>query len=211
MKKYFTLIEIERDLGVSIEELIQYAAHDELKISVIAQNWSGSSTDSLADTVLTGPVDLVASDLLQSFGADHTIVRKVQLHDEEAFVTLDTPVDLRRGLHFVTKGELERFRTEHCSAVQERESGSPPYLDPSHPMQSYELQTAIHAWLALYVAGEFKRPGLGHKIQIGTWLRKHHSELTDAARERIATVVNPNKVGGNRTKKKNKPTDANSS
>lgn len=209
MKKYFTLIEVERDLGVSVQELIQFAAHDELTISVIAQDWSGSSIGSLADTILTGPVNLVASDLLQSLGADHTTVRKVQLHDEEAFVTLDPPVNVQRGIHFVTANELKRFRTEHCGAVPEPEI--PPYLDPSHPMQSYELQTAIHAWLALYVAGEFKQPGLGHKIQIGTWLRKHHAELTDAARERIATVVNPNKVGGNRTRTKSKPTNANSS
>ena len=52
MKRYFTLIEIERDLGMSIEELIQHAAHNELTISVIAQDWSGSSTNGLADTVL---------------------------------------------------------------------------------------------------------------------------------------------------------------
>ena len=66
MKKYFTLIEVERDLGMPIEDLIQHAAHDELTISVIAQDWSGSSTNGLADTILEGLVDLDSRDLLQS-------------------------------------------------------------------------------------------------------------------------------------------------
>ena len=204
MKKYFTLIETERDLGMPIEELIQHAAHHELTISVIAQDWSGSSTGSLADTILKGPVNLVASDLLQSFGADHTTVRKVQLHGEDTIVTLDPAVDVQRGLHFVTKNELERFRTEHCNAAPELDLATPPYLDPSFPIQSDELQIAIRAWTALYVDRGYDPKGLGHTTQIEAWLSKHYPKprLTITARKRIATVVNPNKMGGNPITKK---------
>lgn len=203
MKKYFTLIEIERDLGIPIEELIQHAAHSELTISVIAQDWPGSSTNGLADTILEGLVDLDSSDLLQSLGADHTTVRKVKEHNSDGFVTLDAPVIVQRGLHLVTAAELEHFKTEHCNIEPEQGWVIPPYLDPEYSIQSGELQVAIHAWTALYVDGGFKPKSLGHIEQIKVWLRKHHPDLTKTARERIATVVNPNKGGGNPKTKKN--------
>jgi len=202
MKKYFTLIEIERELGIPIEELIQHAAHNELTISAIAQGWSGSSTNGLADTILEGLVDLDSSDLLQSLGADHTTVRKVKEHSSDGFVTLDAPVIVQRGLHLVTADELKRFGVEYCGTETEREWADPPYMDPTYSIQSDELQIAIRAWLAQYVDGGFKPKGLGHIEQIKIWLRKHHPDLTDAARKRIARVVNPNKSGGNPKTKK---------
>ena len=204
MKKYFTLIEIERELGIAIEELIQHAAHDELTISVIAQDWSGSSTNGLADTILEGPVNLVSSDLLQSLGADHTMVRKVKEHNSDGFVTLDAPVIVQRGLHLVTAGELKRFRAEHCNLEPAQEWVDPPYMDPTYSIQSDELQIAIRAWTALYVDEGYDPKGLGHTTQIKAWLKKHYpnSKLTVTARERITTVVNPNKTGGNPITKK---------
>lgn len=159
MKKYFTLIEIERDLGMPIEELIQHAAHNELTISAIAQDWSGSSTNGLADTILEGLVDLASSDLLQSLGADHTTVRKVKAHNSDGFVTLDAPVIVQRGLHLVTADELKRFRAEHCNLEPEQEWANPPYLDPTYSIQSDELQIAIRAWTALYVDGGVQPEG----------------------------------------------------
>ena len=205
MKKYFTLIEIERDLGVPVEELIQYAAHDELTILVIAQEWPASSTNGLADTVLTGPVELVADDLLRSMGADCTTVRKVKVTDTEGFVTLDAPEEVLRGVHFVSADELKRFRAKHAKLEPEQELAVPPYLNSSYPIQSDELQIAIRAWTALYVDGGYNPKGPGHKIQIEAWLSKHYPEpkLTETARKRIATVVNPNKTGGNPITKKN--------
>ena len=204
MKKYLTLIEIAHDLGMPIDELIQYAAHDELTISVIAQGWSGSSTNGLADTILEGLVDLDSSDLLQSLGADHTTVRKVKEHNLDGFVTLDAPVIVQRGLHLVTAGELKRFRAEHCNIEPKQEWVIPPYLDPEYSIQSDELQVAIHAWTALYVDGGYNPKGPGHKPQIEAWLSKHYPKpkLTKTARKRIATVVNPNKDGGNPKTKK---------
>ncbi len=204
MKKYFTLIEVERDLGMPIEELIQHAAHDELTISVIAQDWSGSSTNGLADTILEGLVDLVSSDLLQSLGADHTTVRKVKKHKSDDFVTLDAPVIVQRGMHLVTAAEFKRFKAEQCPLEPEQEWVDPPYMDPTYSVQSDELQIAIRAWTALYVDGGYDPKGLGHTTQIKAWLKKHYPnpKLTVTARERITTVVNPNKTGGNPITKK---------
>ena len=204
MKKYFTLIEIERDLGIPIEELVQHAAHDELTISVIAKDWSGSSTNGLADTILEGLVDLVSSELLQSLGADYTTVRKVKKHESDDFVTLDAPVIVQRGLHLVTADELKRFGDEHRNLEPEREWVDPPYMDSTYSIQSGELQIAIRAWTALYDDRGYNPKGLGHKTQIEAWLSKHYPKpkLTKTARKRIATVVNPNKVGGNPITKK---------
>ena len=204
MKKYYTLIEVERELAMPIEDLIQHAAHDELTISVIAQDWPGSSTNGLADTILEGLVDLDSRDLLQSVGADHTTVRKVKGHNSDGFVALDTPVIVQRGLHLVTAGELKRFKAEHCNIEPEQDWVVPPYLDPEYSIQSDELQVAVHAWTALYVDGAYKPKGLGHKPQIEAWLSRHYPDprLTKTARTRIATVVNPNKDGGNPITKK---------
>jgi hypothetical protein len=208
MKKYYTLIEVERELAMPIEELIQHAAHDELTISAIAQGWSGSTTNGLADIILEGLVDLGSSDLLQSLGADHTTVRKVKEHNSDGFVTLDAPVIMQRGLHLVTADELNRFGVEYCGIETEREWADPPYMDPTYSIQSDELQIAIRAWTALYIDGGYKPKGLGHTTQIEAWLSKHYPDprLTKSARERIAMVVNPNKKGGKPKTKKDKPT-----
>jgi hypothetical protein len=71
-----------------------------------------------------------------------------------------------------------------------------PYLDPSYKegeFYSEELAAAVRAWLALYDGGKFK-PNRGHKEQIKKELMG--KGLSNAAIERIATLVNPNKDGG---------------
>ena len=76
-------------------------------------------------------------------------------------------------------------------------------LDSSHDYYSDALEAAVSAWMALYVDGGFKEKSIGHKLQIKRWLKKHRPHIpTDYAREGIATVANPDKLGGNpRTKK----------
>ncbi len=69
-----------------------------------------------------------------------------------------------------------------------------PYLDPSNKHYSEELSIAVKAWLALYDNGGRYKMGRGHKEQIKEAMDKRG--LSEAAIERIATVVNPNKDGG---------------
>jgi hypothetical protein len=69
-----------------------------------------------------------------------------------------------------------------------------PHLSRS-PYLSDELRIAVEAYTALYVSGKVAQKS-GHKELIRRWLKKHHSELSQEALERIATVVNPNKRGG---------------
>ena len=80
----------------------------------------------------------------------------------------------------------------------------PPYLDSSHEYYSEFLDIAINAWMAQYVDGGFKERSSGHKPQIKNWLMNHHSKSvkSDSARECIATVVSPDKIGGNPLLKK---------
>ena len=97
---------------------------------------------------------------------------------------------------------MKRFRAEHSKLEPEQEWVDPPYMDPTYSIQSDELQIAIRAWTALYVDSGFKPKDLGHIEQIEGWLGKHYPDLTKTARKRIATVVNPNKMGGNPKTKK---------
>ena len=79
----------------------------------------------------------------------------------------------------------------------------PPYLDPAHQWYSEDLDAAVKAWSALYVDGGFKAKDRGHIKQIMDWLRQHYPGWTDFARKGVAKTVNPNKIGGNPTTKKN--------
>lgn len=198
MKRDYDLLEMARDVGVSVEELIRYAAHDELTIFVIAQDWPASSTRGLSDTMLVGPVDLVASDLQRSMNADHTVVRQVRKRGMNECVTLDTPEEVQRGAHFVTAEELQRFKSKHREFSAKQNAELAPYLNKHHEYYSPALHAAVRAWLALFVAGEYERGKKPIIPIIEKWLMSNTEDLTSNAIGKIATVVNPNimKKGG---------------
>lgn len=198
MKRDYDLLEMARDVGVSVEELIRYAAHDELTIFVIAQDWPGSSTRGLSDTILVGPVDLVASDLQRSMSADHTVVRQVRKRDTNECVTLDTPEEIQRGAHFVTAEELQRFRRKHREFSATQNSELAPYLNEHHEYYSPALDAAVRAWLALFEDGEYERGKKPIIPIIKKWLMSNTEDLTSTTIGKIATIVNPKimKEGG---------------
>lgn len=71
-----------------------------------------------------------------------------------------------------------------------------PYCDVSHPGYSKELDVAIRVWLDV-VSNQAEKPkGQSFKKAIRKWIDKNHSDLSNEAKERIATLVNPNKNGG---------------
>ena len=139
---------------------------------------------------ISGLVDLVSDDLLQSYGADFTFVRKVVTLNEGETVALVEPIKLLRGALYVTAEEFRRFRDKHGSAAG-RTEGLPPYLDSSHSLKSPLLAIAIQAWLALFADGTFDPKGRAVKYRIEQWLAKNHGELSASARENIATLINP--------------------
>jgi hypothetical protein len=68
-----------------------------------------------------------------------------------------------------------------------------PLIDPDDEYYSEELDVAYMTWRAITKSRDkSSRP----KVQALAWLRKHWPHLSDAARERIATVVSWDKTGG---------------
>ena len=198
MKRDFDLIEMAREFDVSVEDLIRFAARDELTIFVVAQDWSASSTHGLADTVLEGPVDLVAGDLQRSMNADCTVVRRVKVPGTDDYVTLDTPAEVPRGLHFVTEDEFQRFRGKHREFITIQQKKLAPYLNSQHEYHSPALDAAVRAWLALFEDGEYERGKKPIIPIIKKWLMNNTEDLTSTTIGKIATVINPKimKKGG---------------
>ena len=183
------LAEAAMQLRTSVEKLIQFGAHGDLTISVVANDWPVQTESETAETI-SGLVNLVPSDLLQSFVAEFVLVHKVVTAHESETVMLAEPVEVLRGLLYVTAEEFRRFRDKHGSAAG-RTEGIPPYLDSSHSLKSPQLKIAIEAWSALFASGEFDPKGRAVKYRIEQWLAKNHGELSTNARENIATLINP--------------------
>jgi hypothetical protein len=183
------LAEAATQMRTSVEKLIQFGAHGDLTISVVANDWPVQTESETAETI-SGLVNLVPSDLLQSFVAEFVLVHKVVTAHESETVMLAEPVEVLRGLLYVTAEEFRRFRDKHGGAA-DCTKGMPPYLDPSHNLKSPQLAIAINAWLALFASGDFDPKGRAVKQHIEQWLAKNHGELSTNARENIATLINP--------------------
>ena len=204
-KPLYKLTELAHYVGKSVEDLVCYGADDKLTIQVIADNWpvkpTGEGSQRTEKTV-DGQVALLAADLLKALGADFTTVRQVRTGEGE-IVTLEPAQKVLHGIHYVTAAERDRLREALKPTPQPTVAASkdalPPYLDPSHKYYSDTLEAAVSAWMALYTDRGFKKRSHGHKLQIKSWLKKHRPDKvkSDYARKNIATVVNPNKVGGN--------------
>ena len=205
-KQRYNLIELAADLDTSVEELIGYGADGELTLYVIADKWPGKKagkSGSKSDFIADGQVELLPTDLLKALNSDYTEVRQVKATDGD-LVALDSPQKVERGVHFVTATERDRALEVLKPTVAAFGDALPPYLDPEHQWYSETLEAAVSAWMAQYADGGFKERSLGHKPQIKIWLKKNRSKeiKSDNARKCIATVVSPNKKGGNPLTKK---------
>jgi hypothetical protein len=88
----------------------------------------------------------------------------------------------------------ESFSSEETTR---RTQPGAPYLDKSHMYHAKELMIAVEAWTDLYEKNPPTNvPKGGHKNYINRWLRKNYPELAVRAKERIATIINPNPKGG---------------
>jgi hypothetical protein len=199
MDRIRDLCDLARDVNESPESLIRFGAIDELTIYVIAYDWPVRSNNDTQDK-LKGPVFLLAEDLHQSMNAECTTVRRVRRPSEDEVVTLDEPVDVARGIHFVTAEEAERFSRAHALTLRSI-GDTPPYLNPNHDFYSKELAVAVKAWVALFADGSFERGYSTPRQHIERWLRAGKFDLDENAMQRIATLVNPktSKKGGTRT------------
>ncbi len=208
-KKRYTLAELERDLGIPVGDLIHFGADGELTLHVIADKWPGKkagNSDTESDDAADGQVELLPTDLLKALNSQYTEVRQVKRADGDVLV-LDSTRKVMRGDHFVTAAERDRvqeaLKPTPQPTVASSKDASLPYLDSSHEYYSDTLEAAVSAWMALYADGGFKEKSLAHKAQIKSWLKKHRPDIPSAyARKGTATVVNPDKKGGNPLTKK---------
>ena len=195
MDRIRDLCDLARDVNESLESLIRFGALGELTIYVRAHGWSGRSRDGTEDK-LKGPVFLLAEDLHQSLNAEVTMVSQVRRPSDDEVVTLNEPVEVPRGVHFVSAEEAERFSREHALTLKSS-SDTPSYLNRNHDFYSTELAIAVNAWMTLFADGSFEPAGKTIRQRIELWLKARRFGLEDNAEQRIATLVNPDtKKGG---------------
>ncbi len=199
MDRLRDLCELARDVNETLESLIRFGASGELSISVIADDWAVRSGDDTVD-IVRGQMFLAPEDLLQSLNAQCTRVCQVRRPKDDAILTLEVPVEVNRGIHFVTADEAERFCREHALTLKST-GDTPPYLNPNHDFYSEELAIAVRAWVALFADGSFEKGYKTPRQHIERWLRAGKFDLDENAEQRIATLVNPktSKKGGTRT------------
>ncbi len=194
MDRIRDLCDLARDVNESLESLIRFGAGGELTIYVIAHDWPVRSNNDTEDTV-RGPVFLLAEDLHQSMYTQCTTVSQVRRPSDDEVVTLDEPVDVDRGVHFVTQEEAERFSRKHALTLKSS-SETPSYLNPNHESYSTELAIAVKAWMALFADGSFERGNKTPRQHVERWLKARRFGLKGNAEQRIASLVNPDKAKG---------------
>ncbi len=194
MDKFITLSEAARDLRTDVESLIRTAACGDLTLFAIADKWAVRHDDDTSPDELTGPVYLLAEDLLQGVGAEFTPVRQVQKPENEEVLTLRKSVKVLRGGLYVTAEEFHRFRRENALLLDIR-ADTAPYLNPDHEWYSPKLAAAVNAWMALFADGNFQKGHGGVIDQVEGWLMANNKDdLSPTARGYIAKVVNPKKT-----------------
>jgi hypothetical protein len=72
----------------------------------------------------------------------------------------------------------------------------PSYLDPAHPLHSWELAFAIRAWRGVLESNPDKPKTGSRKKLVEEWLKANHKELNQSQINRITKMLNPDKEGG---------------
>lgn len=96
-----------------------------------------------------------------------------------------------------TNKETPKILVE-AETEQDKTSVLPVYLDPQHPMFSEELSIAIQAWNEVLGGYTDKPNSRSLKQLVRKWLDTNYPDpkLSKEAKERISTLVNPDKNGG---------------
>ena len=74
--------------------------------------------------------------------------------------------------------------------------------NPTHPYYAKELEIANRAWTALYAdlatdsQGSKVKPKKGYTRYTKVWLGNHYPDLSESAKDRITTLINPDPKGG---------------
>lgn len=97
--------------------------------------------------------------------------------------------------------EFDKFKARiakvnETKTSQTSEESNLAYRDKNHPMFSKELSIAIEAWEKVLCSTPAKPKKGSRKDLIYEWLEKHHKDLTNRAKDRIAEMLNPDSLGG---------------
>ncbi|PPD49863.1 MAG: hypothetical protein CTY13_02630 [Methylobacter sp.] len=98
----------------------------------------------------------------------------------------------------ITSDDITEAPKPDYMPISQTETGLNPhsYLDEEHQMFSKELNIAIRAWNAVLKCNPSKPKSGSRKKLITDWLEKNHPTLPNEAKNRIATLLNPDKTGG---------------
>lgn len=86
---------------------------------------------------------------------------------------------------------LIEFESKCCS-VEDSVNEVAPYANKKSPVYARELHIAVEAHEALFIRNE-GNTSQSNTARISTWLNKHHQGLSNKAKERLVTVINPKK------------------
>jgi hypothetical protein len=112
---------------------------------------------------------------------------------EDIYLTMKGAIEMIDRLNVPN---IKNFLTEPDEQHAMLTNTPATYLDPDHPMFSEELNIAITAWSAVLECSPPKPKQGSRKRLIESWLEKHHKTLSNEAKIRIATLLNPDKNGG---------------
>lgn len=111
----------------------------------------------------------------------------------------DLPADCMFVVRIQTLDDLQENLSSKNSIeiLDNREHTGSPFLNKGHLFYADELKIAVEAWTELYEINPPQHvPQGGHKKYIIKWLDENYPSLSDRARERITTIINPNPKGG---------------
>lgn len=102
-----------------------------------------------------------------------------------------------RGILVLERESFERWAKRVDTDPDLHLPGKLSYLNVNHQFHAKELKIAVETWAELY---DKNPPDSavhgGHKKYILDWLEENYKNLGSNARDRIATIINPNPKGG---------------
>jgi len=165
-----------------------------LIIGVDPKKW-----DKCTDTIINNYKDLLAT-MIRSEVAER-LEMVLPSHISENNIYSYGSLSPNAALNFAIKKAFKLPNSlistlEHLNVQLNNPMKTQPYLDEANKYYSRDLAVAVDAWMELFYKGKFKEGKKAPKAQIHSWLSMNHPKIPLAARERIATLINPKKSGG---------------
>lgn len=102
-----------------------------------------------------------------------------------------------RGILVLDRESFERWAKSVDTDADLHLPEKTPYINVNHEFYAKELKIAVETWAELYDKNPPDGvPKGGHKKYILDWLEENYQDLGSNARDRIATIINPNPKGG---------------